>query len=117
MNKKVRNFTKKSGRVLLNFSLILLQTQQSYQSTHSFHKHEQLHAFPVFRSCSNEIYDQSIPTCRLLGSIIYQLSLFSDYLRHCLCLKELDQLAFLPELHPLLLKDPVSVLQPYLFPI
>ena len=84
MKKKVRNFTNKSGRVLLNnFLLALLHTQRSYQITHPLHDHEQLSAFSVFHSGSNEFYDQNILHCRLLDLIIYQLSLFFDYLRHC----------------------------------
>ena len=84
VNKKVRKFADKSGRVLLNnFLLPLLRTQRSCQSTHPLHKHEQLRAFPVFRSGRSEFYGQNIPHCRLLGLIIDKLSLFFDYLQHC----------------------------------
>ena len=62
MNRKVRKFIDKSGRVLLNNSLLtLLQTQRSYQSTHLLRKHEQLRTLSVFRSGRNEVYDQIIP--------------------------------------------------------
>ena len=111
VNKKVINFKNKSGGVLLrvfcvNVSvflcffffffvlLALLRTLQSCQSTYSLHKHEQLYTFPVFCSGHNDVYDQNVLHCRLLGLIIYQLSLFSDYLRHCKCFQELDQLIF-----------------------
>ena len=92
VNKKVINFKNKSGGVLLrvfcvNVSvflcffffffvlLALLRTLQSCQSTHSLHKHEQLYTFPVFCSGHNDVYDQNVLHCRLLGLIIYQLSL------------------------------------------
>ena len=80
--------------MLNNFLLALLQTRRSHQSTHPFHKHEQHRTFPVFRSGCNDFYDRNIPNCRLLGWMNYQLSLFSDYLRHCWYLVELDQLTF-----------------------
>ena len=84
VNKKVRKFRDKPGHVFLrNFVLVLLRTQRSYQSTHPLHKHEQLRTFPVFRFGHNEFYDQNILHFRLLGLIIYQLSLCSYYLRHC----------------------------------
>ena len=81
--KKVKKFTNKSGLVLLNnFLLSLSRTQRSYHSTHPLHKHEQLRAFPVFRYGRNELYDQNIPYYKLLGLIIDQFSLFSDYSQH-----------------------------------
>ena len=97
VNKKLRVFTDKSARVLFKkFLLTFLQTQRPYQTTHPLHKHEQLLTFSVFRSLRNESFDQNIPYCRLLGLIIYQLSLFSDNLQYSWCFKEHDQLAFFP---------------------
>ena len=94
LNIKEGKCTDKSGRVLLNkFLLALLWTQRSCQSTHPLHKHEQHRTLPVFRSGRNEFYDRNIPYCRLLGLIIYQLSLFSDYSRHCWSFEKLDRLA------------------------
>ena len=74
VSKKIRKFTDKLCRLLLNnFLWLLLRTQQSYQSTHPLHKHEQLRTFPVFCSGRNKFYNQNIPHCILLGLIIYKL--------------------------------------------
>ena len=65
VNTKEGKFTDKPGRVLLNnFLSALLQTQRSYQSTHSLRKPEQHRTFPVLRSGRN---DRNIPHCKLLG--------------------------------------------------
>ena len=83
VNKKVRKVTDKSGCVLLkDFLLLLLGTQRSYWSNHPLHKYKQLRGFPVFRSGCNELYDQNILPCRLLGLVIGHSLLFSDYLQH-----------------------------------
>ena len=80
--------------LLNNFLLALLQTWRSYQSTHPVHKHEQHRTFPAFHFVRNKFYDRNISHSILLGWMIYQLSLFSDYLRHWWCFEEFHQLAF-----------------------
>ena len=118
INKKVRKIRDKSGRALLkNFLLPFLRDQRSCKSTHPLRKHEQFRTFPVFRFGPNEYFHQNLWYCRLMGLIIYQVSVFSDHLPHCWCFEELNHLVFLLKLQPLLLKDSVCIFQPYLFPV
>ena len=126
VNKKVRKFRYKSGRVLLRafcvivsdffvcychcFLLVLLRTQRSFQSTHHLHKHEQVRTAPAFRSGRN---DRNILHCRLLGLI--NLPAFTFLWLHAILLmfSRAWPTYHLPKLYSLLLKEPDSIFWPY----
>ena len=130
VNKKVRKFRNKSGRVLLRvfcvivsgffscychcFLLVLLRTQRLFQSTHHLHKHEQLGTAPVFRSGHNHFCDRNILHCRLLGLINLPAFTFLWLLAILLMFSRAWPTDHLPKIYPLLLKEPVSIFSPYL---
>ena len=130
VNKKVRKFRNKSGRVLLRvfcvivsgffscychcFLLVLLRTQRLFQSTHHLHKHEQLGTAPVFRSGHNHFCDRNILHCRLLGLINLPAFTFLWLLAILLMFSRAWPTHHLPKIYPLLLKEPVNIFSPYL---
>ena len=114
VNKMVKKIADKSDRVLLyKFLLQLMQTQRSYQSIHHLHKHEQLRAFQVFRYGHNKFYNQDIILTLGLGPAFPFLWLLATLLM----LWRTWPTCFLPKLYQFLLKGPVSILWPYLFPV
>ena len=117
LNKKVRNFKDKAGHVLINsFLLPLLPPHQSYQGIICTNMNNS--CIPIFCSSCNGFYDQNILHCRLLGLMINSTSInFFLLLATLLMCSRAWRTNLSPKLYSLLLKDPVSVLPPYLSPV